>query len=246
MKNERLIKDNIVDFLQKYAVDKLNLDYSNQVKHLSFAISLSFFLHNQKEKRFNENIKKVINQIESEMTFWESKGLGRAIISTLPESKASYLLFSLKEIPNKLFWQAFFMAEYWHNKEALNLLNQIKENETYIIHWKGNLLSKIGFHKKALPFLMEAKDREPWRYNHYSHLGDILRAMKMNDESLRMYYKGASLLQKTEGNRGDVIHIERCQHGINEITKRQEKSEQVLWSLENKIVEDFELERIRF
>ena len=186
-----------------------------------------------------------------ENQFWQ-ENLGKAIIHSMDRDEAQNATDSiLKPNQRKLFWQGYFHAEHWDNKRALEIFSNLANTgEVLNIHWYGNLLSKLGrFSEARLPLEIAAK-KEPGRYNHHSHLGNVYRALGMASEAEASYKTAARLLsQKPNWGRVEYIHLFRCYHGLNQLGHKEyeplEREVIELAVLSGKLKQE-ELERIKF
>jgi tetratricopeptide (TPR) repeat protein len=178
------------------------------------------------------------------------RNLGNAIVHSRQINEAQSLIDSLLNPDKKLFWQGYLQAEYWDNKEALQIFRRLADNGKVLnLHWYGNLLSKLGKYQDAKAPLEKAAEKDPGRYNHHSHLGNVYRALGMRDEAERSYKKAARLLAKREWGRVEFIHLVRCYHGLSQLGldeySQMEKDTRDL-ALSSGLVKNEELERIKF
>ena len=242
--------------IQEFAVQYKLGNKPDAAVFISYAVSYKFYEHffNGVKRSIKELTDKTITDIIQESNFWLNDGLGKAIIHNNTPDNAFNLLnkaYDPKD-ENKLFWLGYFHAEHWDNTKALEIFDKLSKtsNDPAYLHWKGNLLSKLGMHNEALKPLHEAVKREPNRYNHLSHLGNVYRGLGMLKEAREAYQKAVELIHSKDViGRVENIHLVRCYHGLSrlgltEYQETEKTQEQI--AIDSKRVQPHELERIRF
>lgn len=181
----------------------------------------------------------------------ESESVRKNIIHTRGKEEALNLLSVANTKESKDFWQGYFFAEHWDNKDALEVFKRLNSANApvSVVHWYGNLLGKLGHFSLAREHMEQAAAREPNRYNHFSHLGNIYRGLKMHSEARDAYLKAINLIEEKTLDRVKMIHLFRCYHGLARLgyAEYNDKADSIeIRAILSGKVKKHELERIMF
>lgn len=226
-------------------------DHALTIRFTSLGVGLRYKLHKgENNVSSSELFKKTITDCCSILND-ESESVRKNIIHTRGKEEALSLLSVADTKEPKDFWQGYFFAEHWDNKDALEVFKRLNSANApvSVVHWYGNLLGKLGYFSLAREPLEQVAAREPNRYNHFSHLGNIYRGLKMYSEARDAYLKAISLIGGEPLNRVEMIHLFRCYHGLTRLgyaeygDKAENIEKKAILSGE---VKKHELERIMF
>ncbi len=221
------------------------------VRFTSLGVGLRYKFHKGENNiSSSELLKRTVNDCCSILA--EGKdSVRKNIIHTRDKEEALNLLSKADTKEPEEFWQGYFFAEHWDNKDALEVFKRLNSANApvSVVHWYGNLLGKLGYFSLAREPLEQAAAREPNRYNHFSHLGNVYRGLKMHSEARDAYLQAIHLIGAGHLNRVELIHLFRCYHGLTRLGYTEYKDN--MDSTEKKAilsgeVKKHELERIMF
>lgn len=196
-------------------------------------------------------LRKTLDETMKQSAYWR-RNLPSAVIHSRTPQESERILSEMKIPPrDKSFWKGYLHAECWDNGTALSIFaEKLSGANTLELHWYGNLLSKLGKFEQARAPLELAQRDDPWRYNHYSHLGNVYRALGMKKEAKKQYKSALALLDLREKwGRVEYIHAVRCYHGLAQLGISEYahfEKEATALAIESGKVSLSELERIKF